>query len=186
MRFLLYILVVLMLFSCTRQKEHSPEPDTVAEPAEYIAADDTETQAKMAEEANLAPKEEQLSKATTNAVNTAFIQQQLQETINLIGLKNSADLAPELQQDLEKNISQKVKSNKINPSLGIIEVKNIEVKKTLLDNDATLVDFTFETKNIENKTQKGGATARITNEFIKVDEVVYTDYRIYFEEITIP
>lgn len=197
MRLLLYIFVLVFLFSCKKQKDSAI--DEVATEA-YESTDDVgnvsyelesveETQEKTENELVSLKKEDAVSKnkpKNTTKINTDFIQQQLQETINLIGLKNSADLIDELKADLEKTIDKKVKSTKIDKDLGIVEIKNIQILDSSTNSDdSTQTRLTFEVKTTDNQTKKGKALATISNAFLQVDDVIYTDYQIYFEEIMI-
>lgn len=194
MRLSLYIFVLIFVYSCANPKESVLESTATEETDEIIATDaiETEVATDAAEEPeNISTNAKETPspsspKIAAHPVNVEIIQQQLQETINLVGLMNSANLVEELYKDLEKTIEGKVKHAKINPNLGVIEVRNIEIQEVSLENEKTAVYFTFETIDAENRIKKGKAFATISNEFIKVDDVIYTDYQIYFDEITIP
>lgn len=194
MRIITYIFILLFLFSCSKQKEYALEEPTAQE---EITVDEAVYDAKEKKEKEINTvtvsyeteserhENTEISISETE-INKDFIQQQLQETINLIGLKNSADLVEELYQDLENTIEKKVKSTNINKNLGVVEIKRIQINEIYPKEDGTsIVHFSFHAKTTGQNTKNGHAIARISNAYIQVDDVIYTDYEIYFENIEV-
>ncbi|MXV37349.1 hypothetical protein GO491_01465 [Flavobacteriaceae bacterium Ap0902] len=184
MKYLIYILLYILCFSCAKQEEGMESSEDMAV-EESMPASDSEINIEYEEAEPMNSDIESNDFASSPFESNVFIKQQLQETLNLIVLKNKVDLTADLKIQLVETIQEKVKNYTVHESYDILQITDLNIHDIKQNNNQYQVELNYTAQNQSQNSLKGSATAQITVNTVNIDGQDYHDYQVYFEAITL-
>lgn len=178
MRTIACILILFFFVSCAKHQESESSVEIVRNEADSTAFNEPELTKTM--------ESDIISKAENVEINTDFMRQHLEETINLIVLQNQMQLDEKLARELESAIAEKVEKHQVNPQLNAVKISDLEMHDLTETNAGNQVTVSFTATSAGEKLYPGTATALIQSSVINIDGENYTDYSLFFTEIQIP
>ncbi|MGI9525668.1 MAG: hypothetical protein ACR2MS_01000 [Weeksellaceae bacterium] len=184
MKYLIYILFCFLCFSCSK-KEQGMESSADMAVEETPPASEPENIMEYEEAASSDSNTELKAAASPPFESNIFIKQQLQETLNLIVLKNKVDLTADLKNQLVETINEKVKNYTVDKNFDILKITDLDIQDIEQKNNQYQVELNFTAQNQSQKPLAGTANAAITVQIVNIDGQDYNDYQVYFEEINL-